>query len=447
MYIFNWILHTDSEVVSMYIKLDIQTEFEVKSLSDLPNLKKLMENLKMKINKSQLARELNVDRRTIDKYLNGFTPKGTKNKTSKIDTYYEVIAALLSSDSKQIFYYKRVLWQYLTDNQGLKCSQSAFRAYINRKPEFRKYFDEGKRILSGHSVGVRYETPPGEQAQLDWKESIRFETKSGEIVYVNVAVLLLSYSRFKVFHLNISKSQIVLMSFMTEAFEVFGGVPKVIVTDNMKTVMDEARTEHFTGTINNKFAQFAQDFGFKVQPCIAGRPNTKGKVEAPMKLLDEIHAYQGRFTFEELHEFVQKLCARINQTFHQGTGKIPVFALKQEKNLLQPLPKSTIRDSYMIKHKLVKVNTSGMISYKSNQYSVPAEYQGKTVGLQVYDNQIYVYHNMKLIVQHKISQSKLNYKEEHYKKALAKSLPKYPNIDNLAKQNLSVIGEVYRNEE
>ncbi|WP_041184426.1 IS21-like element IS232 family transposase [Bacillus thuringiensis] len=431
----------------MYIKLDIQTEFEVKSLSDLPNFKKLMGNLKMKINKSQLARELNVDRRTIDKYLNGFTPKGTKNKTSKIDTYYEVIAALLSSDSKQIFYYKRVLWQYLTDNHGLKCSQSAFRAYINRKPEFRTYFDEGKRILSGHSVGVRYETPPGEQAQLDWKESIRFETKSGEIVYVNVAVLLLSYSRFKVFHLNISKSQSVLMSFMTEAFEMFGGVPKVIVTDNMKTVMDEARTEHFTGTINNKFAQFAQDFGFKVQPCIAGRPNTKGKVEAPMKLLHEIHAYQGRFTFEELHEFVQKLCARINQTFHQGTGKIPVFALKQEKNLLQPLPKSAIRDSYMIKHKLVKVNTSGMISYKSNQYSVPAEYQGKTVGLQVYDNQIYVYHNMKLIVQHKISQSKLNYKEEHYKKALAKSLPKYPNIDNLAKQNLSVIGEVYRNEE
>ncbi|MED2128120.1 IS21 family transposase, partial [Bacillus thuringiensis] len=233
-------------------------------LSDLPNLKKLMENLKMKINKSQLSRELNVDRRTIDKYLNGFTPKGTKNKTSKIDTYYEVIAVLLSSDSKQTFYYKRVLWQYLTDNHGLKCSQSAFRAYINRKPEFKKYFDEGKRIVSGHSVGARYETPPGEQAQLDWKESIRFETKSGEIVYVNVAVLLLSYSRFRVFHLNISKSQSVLLSFMTEAFEMIGGVPKVIVTDNMKTVMDEARTEHFTGTINNKFAQFAQDFGFKV---------------------------------------------------------------------------------------------------------------------------------------------------------------------------------------
>ncbi len=42
-----------------------------------------MGNLKMKINKSQLARELNVDRRTIDKYLNGFTPKGTKIKHRK----------------------------------------------------------------------------------------------------------------------------------------------------------------------------------------------------------------------------------------------------------------------------------------------------------------------------------------------------------------------------
>ncbi|MEK4497425.1 IS21 family transposase [Bacillus sp. FSL R12-0069] len=431
----------------MYIKLDIPTEFEVKSLTDLPNLKKLMENLKMKVNKSQLARELNVDRRTIDKYMNGFTPKGTKKKTSKIDVHYEVIVDLLSDNSKQTFYYMRVLWQYLTDNHGLQCSQSTFRAYINRKPEFKKYFEEGKRTVSSHSGKVRYETSPGEQAQLDWKESIQFETKDGEIAYVNVAVLLLSYSRFRVFHLNISKSQSVLLSFMTEAFETFGGVPKVIVTDNMKTVMDEARTEHFSGTINNKFAQFAKDFGFKVQPCIAGRPNTKGKIEAPMKLLDEIHAYQGKFSFEELHDFVQRLCIRINQTFHQGTGKIPMFALKQEKNLLQPLPQSTIRDSYKIKHKLVKVNTSGMISYKSNQYSVPPEYQGKTVGLQVYDNQIYVYHNMKLIVHHKISQSKLNYKEEHYKKALAKSLPKYPNIDNLAKQNLSVIGEVYKNEQ
>ncbi|AOM14233.1 transposase for insertion sequence element IS232 (plasmid) [Bacillus thuringiensis Bt18247] len=64
---------------------------------------------------------------------------------------------------------------------------------------------------------------------------------------------------------------------------------------------------------------FPQNFGFKVQPFIAGRPNTKETVETSMKLLDEIHAYQGTFTFKELHQFVQKLCIKINQIFHRGT--------------------------------------------------------------------------------------------------------------------------------
>ena len=58
-----------------------------------------------------------------------------------------------------------------------------------------------------------------------------------------------------------------------------------------------------------------------------------------------------------------------------------------------------------------------MISYKSNQYSVPAKYQGKTVGLQVYDDHLFIYYTTELIVQHKITTSKLNYKETHYKES------------------------------
>jgi len=427
----------------MYITLNVETNFEITSLSDLPKFKQLMEHLKMKINKSKLAEELGVDRRTIDKYLNGFMPKRKREKPSKIDEYYETIAALLSEDSKQVFYYRRVLWQYLKDNHGLDCSASTFRAYIARTPEFKAYFEEEKRIASPKGT-VRYETPPAKQAQLDWKESIIFETKDGEQVEVNVAVLLLSYSRFRAFHLSVSKSQRVLLSFLTEAFEAFGGVPNEIVTDNMKTVMDEARTEYSAGKVNSKFSQFAKDFGFEVKPCIAGRPRTKGKVEATMKLLDEIHAYQGRLTLEELHQFVQDLCNRINHELHQGTGKIPIFEFKKEKNLLHQLPTEKVRDSYRIKHTLVKVNASNMISYKSNQYSVPAKYQGKKVGLQVYDDQLWIYYNTELIAQHPISNKKLNYREAHYHEALGVSMPNFPDIDDLAKRNLAAIGEVYK---
>ena len=72
------------------------------------------------------------------------------------------------------------------------------------------------------------------QAQLDWKESIEFLLKNGEKINVNVFVLLLSYSRFRVYRLSISKTQDVLFNFLDGAFEVFEGVPKEIVTDNMR---------------------------------------------------------------------------------------------------------------------------------------------------------------------------------------------------------------------
>lgn len=290
---------------------------------------------------------------------------------------------------------------------------------------------------------IRFETPPAEQAQLDWKENIRYITKDGEILYVNVCVLLLSYSRFRTYHLSISKSQRVLLSFLMESFEAMGGVPKTIVTDTMKTVMDDPRTEYQKGKVNT---QFGKDCGFEVKPCIAGRPRTKAKVEAPMKFIDEIHAYQGKFDYEELHQFVQNLCNRINHSYHQGTGKIPILSLKKERNLLSPLPNERIRDLYKIDHIPVKVNTSNMITYKSNQYSVPAGYIGKTVGLQVYDNHIFVYYNTELIVQHLISQSKINYKPKHYEETLARGLPHKTNIEELARKNLEAIDEVYKNE-
>ncbi len=153
---------------------------------------------------------------------------------------------------------------------------------------------------------------------------------------------------------------------------------------------------------------------------------------------------QGKFDYEELHQFVLKLNERVNHSYNQGNGKIPILALEQEKSHLLPLPRKEIRDSYKIKHKPVKVNPSCMITYKSNQYSVPAEYKGKTVGLQVYDDQIHIYYNMDLIAQHQLSPKRLNYKKEHYVDFLSRGMPKYPDIDELARKNLQAIDEVYK---
>ena len=436
------------EVNSMIIASNIITDFKINSLEDLYKLRPLTENTSLNINKSQIARELQVDRRTVDKYINGFQKSKQRKKGSKLDKYYSVIQELLSDGNSQIFYYKRILWQYLVDNHGLnECKYSNFCHYINSHEEFAAYFNK-KRPSNANKPVIRFETPEGKQAQLDWKENIPFVLKSGETININILVLLLSYSRFRVYRLSISKTQEVLFSLLNDALETFGGVPDEILTDNMKTVMDEARTESSQGKINVFFQQFADDYGFKVKPCIAGRPCTKAKVEAPMKILDEIRAYSGRLDYAELCELVERINNRINSQTNQGTGRIPLLYFEKEKAFLNPLPTEEIRKHYRIATYRSKVNPSSMVTYKNSQYSVPPEYIGKEMKLQIYDNYIHVYYNTNLVTLHSISSKKLNYHEKHYV-AIAQQAHSFKkeDIESRAKENLSVIGDVYHYEQ
>lgn len=107
------------EVNSMIIKSNIILNLKINSVEDLYKLKPLKENSSININKSQIAMELGGDRRTVDKYLNGFQKTKKRKKRSRLDKYYDVINELLSEQHSQVFYYKRILWQYLVDNHGL----------------------------------------------------------------------------------------------------------------------------------------------------------------------------------------------------------------------------------------------------------------------------------------------------------------------------------------
>lgn len=430
----------------MIIKVNVNSEIKVNSLVDLHKLKVIMEVNNLKVNKSQIARELGVDARTVGKYLNGYVKPTTRNRKSPIDDFKPIIQSLLSEESIQVFYYKRVLWQYLKDNHGLDCAQSSFRRYISNNVEFNDYFKRRKKGYISNKSTMRFETDKGQQAQLDWKENIDFVLSTVEVININIFVLILSYSRFRIYRLSLEKTQDILFPFLNESFETFGGVPKELLTDNMKTVMDQPRTAYQSGKVNNKFQQFADDYGFKVRPCIAGRPNTKAKVEAPMKLLDEIRAYNGTLNFNELHELISKLNNRINGTCHTSTGKIPVLHLEKEKDFLLDLPTEQIRNRYSIITTSVKVNRQSMISYKSNQYSVPPEYINKKLKLQVYDNQLHLYYNTNLVTIHEIKNQKLNYHDNHYLQIsyLTFKNSKY-EMNEIAKNNLKMIGEIYGN--
>lgn len=426
----------------MIIESNIITDLQIESVQDLYKLKPFVEEGILKVNKSQIGRELGVDRRTVDKYINGFEKSKTRKCDNCITPYYNIIKDLLDPDNPQIFYYKSILWQYLVDNHDYSGSYVNFCLYLKTYEEFENYFKR-RRPSNVNQVTVRYETGMGKQAQLDWKEKIEFLLDNGELVTVNVFVLLLSYSRFRVYRLSISKTQDVLFNFLDGAFEVFGGVPQEIVTDNMSTVMDVARTENFGGKVNAKFQQFADDYGFKVRPCIAGRPRTKAKVEAPMKILDEIRAYNGKLDYDGLNKLVTRINNRVNTHVVKDTGIIPIMYFNKEKASLSHLPVKNIRKPYQITTKPLDVNPSSMINYGGNQYSVPTEYIGKSLTAQAYDGYIHLYYNTTLVTVHRITEQKLNYHEKDYIEIARKSHSfKEEDIETRAKENLALLGGI-----
>ena len=74
----------------------IITDIRIESVNDLYKLKPFLEDGTLKINKSQIARELEVDRRTVDKYINGYAKPETRNCDDCITPFYDIITELLS---------------------------------------------------------------------------------------------------------------------------------------------------------------------------------------------------------------------------------------------------------------------------------------------------------------------------------------------------------------
>ena len=70
----------------MILDIQVNNFIEINSLSDLYLPGKLEETGTTKLNKSKIARNLNVDRRTVDKYVKGYHKKTTGNKKNKLDT-------------------------------------------------------------------------------------------------------------------------------------------------------------------------------------------------------------------------------------------------------------------------------------------------------------------------------------------------------------------------
>jgi len=390
---------------------------------------RVMDLSDVKPNYAAIGRKYNRDWRTIKRYHNGYEGKPkNRDKPSSLDKYKDEIKNKLSIKRIKI----KGVYEFVVDKYGLDeiGSYSNFRYYV------RKNKLKPKNINNNGSP--RYEVEPGDMIQHDWKEDISLTSRSGEKYTINILHMLLKFSRYSYLEITLSKDQPTLFRAMINGFKFFGGVARVGLFDNMTTAADVSVRPK---KVNAKMKQFAKDIGFEVKLCKARNPGTKGSNEARNKILDWIRAYDHDFEdYEDLVRIVESINQKMNIEVCQGIDVPPALLYYKEKEYLIPLVNKAIYEPYLSQFK-VKVGKDSLINYKGKRYSLDPKLIDELVTYEEYNNKLYIYYNGKLNTIHDLSNSPINYKKEHYQKALNNKV-KDEDIESIAKENLKKMDNI-----
>lgn len=387
-----------------------------------------------KPNYAKLARQFNCDYRTVKQYYEaaskGIEKPPERKIKKKTDGYEQIIQEKLKTGAPAI-----AIFHYLREEKDFKGSYSTLKQYIH----------EYHRLQQKQAV-IRFETTPGLQAQVDWKESLRFKTRDGDEIRFNVFLLLLGFSRFKFLMVTESRDRIQVEFCLACAFKKIGGVPREILFDNMRSIIDMARTQYADPVFNGEFLQFAADAGFKAKACMAYRPETKGKVEVTAKLMNRLKVYDGDIrSFDDIKRIAEKLNDELNDEVCQGTGMRPNDRIEAERKQLIKTDLSCL-NAYFEKPVKRKVSRESMVTYQGCKYSVPTQYIGKYVDVVENGYMEFDICYEGIVVRHwKVTNKLFNYAHEDYHSILRsgalKDLDEF-EINEIAERNLRIYDEL-----
>lgn len=206
-------------------------------------------------------------------------------------------------------------------------------------------FVRGVRPRPAPEPALRFETPPGQQAQADFAE---FAFPWGKRYAL---VVVLGYSRL--LHVRFSERQDMRALFdgLEGAFAAFGGVPREVLFDQMRAVITaDLRLLGSQLVVNEEFGRFAAHWGFRPRACRPYRAQTKGKVERPIRYLRGNFAYGRDFAGDgHLAEELARWLERANARVHATTKEPPQGRFERdERALLQPMPTRPYRSLVLL---------------------------------------------------------------------------------------------------
>ena len=246
---------------------------------------------------------------------------------------------------------------------------------------------------------VRFETPPGQQAQVDFAHfEVEFADEPGVKRIVWLFSMVLSYSRLIWGRFVVHQDLQSVLRCHIAALEAIGGSPHEILYDRMKTAVIGEDADGLV-VYNRALVDLARHYGFQPRACQPYRPKTKGKVERPFRYIREDFFLGGSFrNLDDLNaQFQHWLDTVANPRVHATTQRVVNEAFAEEKPALKPLPLAPYRTVLKLER---RVSHEGMVSVGGNLYSVPDTTRRRILDIHVLADEIRIFEAGDLIASH-----------------------------------------------
>ena len=340
----------------------------------------------------RISRELGIHRETVSRYdrlrqrkpsisTPGSDPPVESGRKSHCEPFRDLIEQRLEQGltAQRIF-------QDLKLETGFTGSYSSVKRFVRRlgKPSplpFR-----------------RIEVAPGEEAQVDFGRG-PWVVDDGHKHKTHILRVTLSHSRKSYSEAIYRQITEAFIRCLENAFRHFGGVPAVLVPDNLKAAVINA--DWFDPDLNPRIVSFARHYGFALLPTRPASPREKGKIESGIKYVKN-NAVKGRIfrSLAELNRFLLHWETSVADTRIHGTTKRQVRKVFEEVE--RPALKALPPDPFPMFHEgRRRVHRDGHVEVARSYYSVPPEYLGREVWVRYDSRLVRVYNgNLEQIAVH-----------------------------------------------
>ena len=396
-----------------------ETFIHIKSFKDMAakpikmsKIKQIVKLKKLGISLSEISRSLDISRNTVKKYLRLIEVKNIsfeellqkddhtiellfqEPKKKSIDRYenLEKMFPYLEKELKRTGVTRWLLW-------------GEYRAKYPDGYSYSQFCEHFFTRLKNNQAVMHFEHSPADKMFIDFtgKKLYVTDRKTGEIRAVEVYVSILGYSQMTYVEAVASQKKEDFISASQNALHFFGGVPKVLIPDNLKSAVTKANK--YEADLNESFSDFANHYQTAVLPARSLKPRDKSLVEKHVSIVyNRIYApmrNQVFFSLEELNSAIFDLLEKHNNMNFQQEKISRKEKFEQfEKPKLQPLVSEGFEIKYY-KNATVMKNYHIQLRQDKHYYSAPYRYIGKKVRIIYTASSVSIFYKHERIAFHR----------------------------------------------